>query len=420
MNDIKGKKLLILGAYSNEIEIVETAKRMGVYTIVTDTHTDWSLAPAKEYADEVHNISYSDYDALEKLCRENNIDGCIAGFSETRVQCLTDFCKRMGFPCYTEGADLGTIFDKAKFHEACKKCGIPVPGSYSIDDEIDEFPVIVRPVDAGGTQGTRICYNMDEVREAYEVALSFSKSGRVAIDEYLNGQEGAYWYFVHNGIVSLANSADRMMYDFGEGKLKQPVANCYPFRHLDKFVEKQDESFKKLITMLGIRNGSVLIQGIIKNDYFVPIEMGYRFDGSLSFHFPGYINGADDMEMMIRFALTGSMGDDEEISRRETPYFDKTGVLILLLLTKGTITEISGLDGIRDEKCVFHVFQKMNVGAECKETSSFSQVFARIYMCSEDKSELLNTINKIYDTVKVLDENGKNMLIGRYDADELK
>ena len=39
-------KLLILGGNPTEIEIVERAKKLGLYTIVTDNHTDWKLSPA--------------------------------------------------------------------------------------------------------------------------------------------------------------------------------------------------------------------------------------------------------------------------------------------------------------------------------------------------------------------------------------
>lgn len=41
-------KLLILGGNPTEIEIVERAKKLGLYTIVTDNHTDWKLSPAKQ------------------------------------------------------------------------------------------------------------------------------------------------------------------------------------------------------------------------------------------------------------------------------------------------------------------------------------------------------------------------------------
>ena len=49
---IQNNKLLILGAYRTEIEIVEAARIKGLYTIVTDNHENWDDAPAKKIADE--------------------------------------------------------------------------------------------------------------------------------------------------------------------------------------------------------------------------------------------------------------------------------------------------------------------------------------------------------------------------------
>ena len=424
MMELKGKKLLILGAYGTEIEIINEAKKLGVYTIATDSHTDWSLAPAKSVADEGADISWSDYDALEKLCREKNIDGCIAGYSEIRIKCLSEFCKRMGFYNYADGADLDTITSKDLFREACIKHGIPVAASYSIDDDIKDFPVIVKPVDNAGSRGISLCYNKDELSAAYESAVKSSYCGRAVIEEYLGGDdpryEPAFFYTIHNGKAVLDCSLDRIMVDMGEGIIRQAVGNVYPSKYLDTFLEKQDRQFKELFAALGMKNGMLFMQGKMKNGLYLPVDIGYRLEGSLSFHYSDFINNVNPMQMMIRYALTGSMGDDEVIEDMTEPHYTKTGVTVTLLVTKGKIAEISGLDEIRHEKCVIHTAQKLQVGAECTHIADFSQVLCRIYLCSEDKGELADTVEKIYSTVKVLDEDGNNMLIGRYDADELK
>ena len=77
-----GKKLLILGATPNEISIVERAHEYGIYVIVTDYNTDHTISPAKDVADEYWDVSWSDLDKLEVLCKENAVNGVIAGYSE--------------------------------------------------------------------------------------------------------------------------------------------------------------------------------------------------------------------------------------------------------------------------------------------------------------------------------------------------
>ncbi|MBQ9541698.1 ATP-grasp domain-containing protein [Ruminococcus sp.] len=424
--ELKGKRLLILGATNVEIEIINEAKKLGVYTIVTDNHTDWSLAPAKYVADEAYDISWSDIDALEKICRDRNVDGCLAGYSERRVECLTALCKRMGFYCYTEDADLEVIFSKDKFREACVNAGIPATAAYSINDENIVFPVIVKPVDNAGSRGVSVCKDRDELNRAYEAACNSSVSGRAIIEEFLDGDDPRYepvfFYTIHNGTATLSNSLDRIMVDFGfgGGMIKQAVGNVYPSKYLDGFMEKQDRQFRELFSSLGMKNGCALMQGKMKNGSFVCVDLGFRLEGSLSFHYSDFINGMNVVQMMIRHALTGTMGDDRLIDEKDDPRFAKHGVTVTLLATKGTIASISGLDEISREKCVIYVSQKMREGTVCTRLADYSQVFGRIYLCSDNKQELIRTIDKIYSTVKVLDEDGNNMLIGRYDANELK
>ena len=43
--DNNKKKLLVLGATAGEISLVKRAKAFGIYVIVTDNHTDYTLSP---------------------------------------------------------------------------------------------------------------------------------------------------------------------------------------------------------------------------------------------------------------------------------------------------------------------------------------------------------------------------------------
>ena len=98
--DVKGKRLLILGAYVSETDIVNAAHKMGVYTFVTDNHTNWDDAPAKKVSDEAWNISYMDVEALAEKCRENRIDGVMAGVGGLRVRSALALSEILDTPFY--------------------------------------------------------------------------------------------------------------------------------------------------------------------------------------------------------------------------------------------------------------------------------------------------------------------------------
>ena len=99
IDQLSGKTLLILGASVEEVSLVERAKEFGIRTIVTDYYLDHAVSPAKDVADEAWDVSWSDLDMLEKLCRERHVDGITAGYSEFRVESLIKLCQRLGLPC---------------------------------------------------------------------------------------------------------------------------------------------------------------------------------------------------------------------------------------------------------------------------------------------------------------------------------
>ena len=88
---LKGKKLLILGGTKQMEVIIQKAKSMGLYTIVTDNRP-LSSAPAKLLADEYYNIDFSDYDEIKKLICDREIHGVMTGFSDADLEKYLKIC----------------------------------------------------------------------------------------------------------------------------------------------------------------------------------------------------------------------------------------------------------------------------------------------------------------------------------------
>ena len=100
MNDLKGKRLLVLaGVNPIAADVVQFAKRMGVYTIVTG-NLDVTLTPAKRFADQIETVSTADLDALEALAKEVKADGIMTGSSEFSIEMTMALCKRLNKPFY--------------------------------------------------------------------------------------------------------------------------------------------------------------------------------------------------------------------------------------------------------------------------------------------------------------------------------
>ncbi len=91
---LKGKRLLLLGGHVLMIHLLEKAKAMGIYTIITDYIPN---APAKAYADEACDVSILDVDALIKLAREKKVDGVFTGYVDINFAPCRKVCEALGF-----------------------------------------------------------------------------------------------------------------------------------------------------------------------------------------------------------------------------------------------------------------------------------------------------------------------------------
>ena len=80
MHELKGKRMLLLAGTNLTMEAITMAQEMGVWVAVTDYNKN---TQAKKIADAAFNVSTTDVDALEQLCREQHIDGVFTNWIDS-------------------------------------------------------------------------------------------------------------------------------------------------------------------------------------------------------------------------------------------------------------------------------------------------------------------------------------------------
>ena len=86
MEDLRGKKLLIVTSDGSDRALLKAAREMGLYVICCDRYTDYKVSPTKAMADEAWDIDYTDTERVAGKCREAGVEGVIAAYGENRVE----------------------------------------------------------------------------------------------------------------------------------------------------------------------------------------------------------------------------------------------------------------------------------------------------------------------------------------------
>jgi biotin carboxylase len=423
-HNLKGKRLLLLAGTTLTLEAIQKAQEMGIWVAVTDYNKD---TPAKRLANAAFDVSTTDLDALVQLCKEQKIDGVFTNWIDSMLPWGRKLCDRMGFPYPFSLEQIETYTEKGKFKNLCIKHNVPVPQQYSLENDCSDkgiermkFPVIIKPVDSSGSRGITVCYSAENFRAGIEKALKYSRSGNVIIEQYIDGDEITVNYIIEDGNVILTSIHDRYFNTEQEGVLKTPDIYIYPSRYTKLYLEHIDPLVTKMLRATGLKNGSIFMQACVKDNNVYFYETGMRLNGCKIYQIVDAEHGYNALERLIQFAVTGSMGNPET-REKITPYFKHWYSTISLLARPGTIGKIEGLDILETYPEIVGVTPWHFVGETITPDmrGTLPQTIVRISLKGNTKEELINSVEKVYDVVKVYDTNNENMLLTPHNTEEL-
>ncbi len=420
-DNLKGKRLLFLGAVRPLCEAVQIAKSMGIYTVVTDYLPN---SPAKKYADKACMVSTVDIDAIVQLCKDEKIDGLFTAFTDSMLPYARKICDIMGFPFYANDNQISLSLDKLLFKATCREYGVPVPVDYTetvrkngLENVDFNFPVVVKPIDSSGGRGVTVCYNFPELKLAYDYALSISPSKTVLVEEYVIGNEVTATYTIKNGNISLSCFKDKLISDDHKSITSQSDILIMPSKYLEKFYNDTNNKVIEMFKGIGATDGSVFIQGIMNEKDAKFFELGYRINGACDYRHISAENNINYLKMMIAHSLTGEMqGYDLDL---DNPFFSEYTLTYNMWAHAGVIGEISGIEAVEKLPNVIFSEYLHTIGDKLEDNHTLSQRVFRAVIKDSNIDRIKETIQKIQNAVKVKNIDGENMLYKPFDINRM-
>jgi biotin carboxylase len=408
------RKILIMGANPETTSLVIKAKEMNLITYVTDYNSD---AYAKQLADVPVDIDASHVDELVEFVKKEKIDAVLVGVAEALMPFYFEVCKRLGYPCFATLEQFEIMVSKDKFKTLCRKYDVPVVPEFSKTNlDTVNYPVVVKPVDSCSSKGISVCFNREELDLGINKALGFSRSGEMLIEKYMNGDEVVIYYIIQNSEPFLVGMCDRYTNKEQKGVAQLPTSYIFPSRYLSQFIEESNNKVCNMLKKMGLTNGVLFLQAFVDDCGTVRIyEPGFRLNGAQEHLIIGNVTGVDAKELLLNFALTGSMG--EPVKSKADPFLHgKYGCKLSPLVKTGKIGKIKGLSEIKRIKSVVSINPSYRVGETVDGYGTLKQIICRFFIVSDTKEELVETIEKIYSLLEIEDESGDSMLLTPFDT----
>ncbi len=362
------KHLLIIGGGVFQVPAIKTAKSMGLKVVVTDYNREAEGMLLADYPIEVstRNINLT-VNIAKQFHRSCPLDGVMTVGTDASqtVAAVADALNLPGIPF--EVAERAT--DKIKMRQVLKEKGVPVPDFRPIwtleecQQAIQDMPLplVIKPCDNMGARGVRKIERLDDLIPAFREAKEASISGKLILEEFMEGPELSLDALVFEGSIHITGVADRII---ERAPYFVEIGHTLPSALPEKQQSRAVAVFKQAIFALGIDIGAA--KGDIKITPEGPkiVEIAARLSGGwMSAYTYPLSTGVNLYKAAIQIAL----------GETPTDLKPKTSLVSAersLLPPPGKILSIQGVEEARKIKGVKEIILMKEAGDMAEEPRS--------------------------------------------------
>jgi biotin carboxylase len=399
--------LIIVGGGILQIPAVEEAHKMGLKVVILDKSLQ---APAMAVADEKAFISTKDIDAAINYAKEfsktHNVVGVYTQGTDVELT-VANIAKELGLP----GIDVQSANDcnnKIEMRKRLAKHNIPGP-KFDFADNYEQvkykaeklgYPLVVKSIDNSGSRGIRILDNENLLEQACEEAQKYSfYDKRILLEEYLDGEEYSVDTIVYNNIVYPCGISDRE-FDYSKEFAIQ-TGSVTPSRLPENIQNEMYNLMSQAAKAMGIDKGAFKGDLILCGDKPKILEVTARLSGGFDSQYrKPYSFGINLIKATIDISI-GNKLDFRDIVPKWVKYSKTTSPFP----QSGKITEISGLDALKNIKGVRNIFLLVKEGDIVEDYKHCVNRVGYIILSADSYEELKQIEKEALETLKIITNN---------------
>lgn len=305
---------MLLGGSPQQVVAIQKAKDMGCYTVLCDYLPD---NPGQYVADVFYQVSTTDKDEILKVAKKEKIDGIVAYASDPAAPTAAYVAEKLHLPG-NPYRSVEILCNKDLFRSFLSENGFftPLAKGYSktqeaFDDICNGFfklPVIVKPVDSSGSKGVGKISSEDEAKEKVEYAMSFSRNGKIIVEEYVEN----FGYQIAGDGLSIDGELVFRCFanDHFDSKCVNPfvpISASFPYNMPESIHDKIHNEIQRLISLLNMKTCTYNFDIRIDKDYNVYLmEIAPRDGGNYIPQLIKYATGVD----LVEYSVKAALGDD--------------------------------------------------------------------------------------------------------------
>ncbi len=277
------KKILILPALQDHIDLINEAQKKGYHVITCDNNPDNT---GHLYGDKSLNISLLDLKKLLQLSIEENITAVSSFSTDIGAIAAAHIASKLELPGSLYKS-VSIMSNKEKFRLFLSQHNFNTPEFNIISSSTNiktlnvKYPSIIKPIDRAGSKGVYVINNLSELIKFLPRSLSYSFAKKVIIEDYISTKFNQIHgdAIIQNGKIVFSQLGDQF---FGKDEQKfQPISTLFPTSLNSSQIDKIISEIQRFIKLIDYNQGGLNIElRIGNNDEVYFIELGPRFGGN--------------------------------------------------------------------------------------------------------------------------------------------
>ena len=324
------KKILILGAGIYQVPLIKTAKRLGIYTIVSSIYGNY---PGFEFADKVYYENTTDYRKILSIARREQVDGIVTAGTDVAVITIGKVCDALGLKGLSfEAAEIAT--DKLLMKMQYEKHGVRSAKFRKIFFDDPDYrniisdltlPVMFKSVDSSGSRGIVKVTSPEGFDAARNVVLENTRSDYFIVEEFIEGEEFGAQAFVQEGKLEFILPHGDYVF---KGDTGVPIGHFAPYDLPPESLADAREQLTGAVRAMNLNNCAINADFIIKDGKTYVLELGGRSGATCLAELVSIFYGFDYYEQIIRVA-TGEHVDFDSLIADEATGVANASMLLM-------------------------------------------------------------------------------------------
>ncbi len=307
------KRVLLVGSSFSAAPFFFCLKRRGFHVSVCGALEN---DPCHAYADESIFVDYSNREKLFEVVESQGFDYLVPVCNDYSYLSSAWVAEKLGYPGFDDFSVAEQLHTKAAFRQVLVARSLPCPAAIELGDELDglaripDFPVLVKPVDSFSGRGISRVDDKAALTGAVERARQASRSARVLVENYVDGQLCSHSAFIRDGQIAVDFFVDEYctVYPY--------QVNCsnHPSAIASKWREVIRSAIEDIAGYLDLVDGLIHTQFMVNDAGVFIIECMRRCPGDLYGHLIELSTGLPYHDLYLRKFIGETLPDNVDYS----------------------------------------------------------------------------------------------------------